>query len=129
MLICFTLVSMTTNRLSQQAKWEVPEEFKTLLNPYEKSVDSRNVGRTVYLKNCKSCHGDYGKGDGPMAEDMDVEIADFTKGSIPEQTDGTLYYKFLNGKGEMPAFESKIKREQERWFLVNYIRKLSNGAN
>ena len=123
--ISFVCLSYTTKfQTEQDSNWEVPEAYTTMKNPYANTIDTENVGRTLFLKNCKLCHGQYGKGDGKMAENLDREIADFTKGAIQAQTDGTLYYKFLYGRNEMPAFEAKIKNEEDRWLLINYLRKL-----
>ena len=125
-LICvfFLFVSMIIKNPYTQDDWVVPETYKTMKNPYANTIDTEGVGRTLFLKNCKLCHGAYGKGDGKMAEDLDREIADFTRGAIQAQTDGTLYYKFLFGRNEMPAFNTKIKNEKNRWLLINYLRKL-----
>jgi mono/diheme cytochrome c family protein len=123
--ISFVCLSLTTKfQTEQDGNWEVPETYATMKNPYANAIDTENVGRALFLRNCKLCHGQYGKGDGIMAEDLDREIADFTKGTIQAQTDGALYYKFLFGRNEMPAFKTKIKNEEDRWLLINYLRKL-----
>lgn len=36
-------------------------------------------GRTAYLENCASCHGQSGKGDGPIARGLTVAPPDLTK--------------------------------------------------
>jgi len=123
--ISFVCLSYTTKfQTEQDSNWEVPEAYTTMKNPYANTIDTENIGRSLFLKNCKLCHGQYGKGDGAMAENLDREIADFTKSAIQAQTDGSLYYKFLFGRNEMPAFKVKIKNEEDRWLLINYLRKL-----
>ena len=127
LLVCiaFVCLSLTTkHKTEQNGKWEAPETYQTMENPYANATDTNNLGKQLFLKHCKLCHGEFGKGDGLMAEDLDREIADFTKGSIQAQTDGSLYYKFLFGRNEMPAFKTKFKNPRERWLLVNYLRKL-----
>ena len=123
--ISFAGLSLTTKfQTEQDSNWEVPEAYTTMKNPYANTIDTENVGRALFLKHCKLCHGQYGKGDGAMAENLDREIADFTKSAIQAQTDGSLYYKFLFGRNEMPAFKVKIKNEEDRWLIINYLRKL-----
>lgn len=123
--ISFVCLSMSTKfQTDQNGNWEVPQAYQTMENPYANTIDTENIGRTLFLKNCKLCHGEFGKGDGLMAEDLDREIADFTKSAIQAQTDGSLYYKFLFGRNEMPAFKVKIKNEEDRWLIINYLRKL-----
>ena len=123
--ISFVCLSLTTKfQTEQDSNWDVPEAYTTMKNPYANTIDTENIGRSLYLKHCKLCHGQYGKGDGAMAENLDREIADFTKSAIQAQTDGSLYYKFLFGRNEMPAFKVKIKDEEDRWLIINYLRKL-----
>jgi len=127
LLACISFVCLSMSIKFQEGQsdnWVVPPSYTTMKNPYANTVDTEHIGRTLFLKNCKLCHGELGKGDGKMAEDLDREIADFTKGIIQAQTDGSLYYKFLFGRNEMPAFNTKIKNEKERWMLINYLRKL-----
>ena len=127
LLVCFSFVclSLTTKyQTEQDTDWEVPKEFQSMKNPYSNAKDTEEMGKMLYLKQCKMCHGDYGKGDGKMANLMDIEVGNFTTDAFKAQTDGAIYYKFLNGRNEMPAFKTKIKNPKDRWLLINYLRKL-----
>jgi len=33
-----------------------------------------------------------------------------------------MYFKMIIGRNEMPAFDKKIKSEEDRWLLINYIK-------
>lgn len=46
------------------------------------------VGRALYLDYCSTCHGDAGKGDGPLAGDWDKPPADLT--GIARRNGGTF---------------------------------------
>ena len=48
--------------------------------------DSPSSGRTVFLNSCVSCHGVAGRGDGPLATELEVKPADLTK--IAARRDG-----------------------------------------
>ena len=48
-----------------------------------------------------------------------------TSEAVQAQTDGELYYKAIIGKDEMPNFEKKIRGEEDRWMLINYLRSLA----
>jgi mono/diheme cytochrome c family protein len=74
---------------------------------------------------CKSCHGAEGYGDGKKAANLSTALRDFTSDEVQAQSDGEIYYKSFVGKDDMPNFEKKIANEQDRWMLVNYIRKLA----
>ena len=121
---CIILFSMKIPDQEIQDPWEVPEEYETMINPYFGVKDKENLGRMLFLKHCKSCHGNKGKGDGPKAISMGLNVADFTSEAVSGQTDGTLYYKMTTGRNDMPAFEKRIKNQKELWFIINYIREL-----
>ena len=46
----------------------------------------RADGKTLYMNLCASCHGAGGRGDGPMAEVLEVGIPDLT--TLTERNDG-----------------------------------------
>jgi mono/diheme cytochrome c family protein len=121
----FILLSMTVNKLETQDPWDVPAKYQKMENPYADSADEENIGKILYAKHCKSCHGTKGKGDGKKADSVDTPIGDFTDGSFKDQTDGSLYYKTFFGRDDMPSFKKKITDEEEKWLIVNYIRTLS----
>ncbi len=123
---CFALLSMSLLDSEFQDPWEVPAKYQKMENPFLDAADEENIGRMMYSKHCKSCHGTKGKGDGTKAEDLDTEVGDFTDGSLIDQTDGTLYYKTFFGRDDMPSFNKKIKVEEEKWMIINYLRKLAN---
>jgi mono/diheme cytochrome c family protein len=122
---CFALLSMTALKSNVQEEWEVPSKYQKMENPYASDADADNIGRILYSKHCKSCHGSKGQGDGTKADSIDTEMGDFTDGSLTDQTDGSLYYKTFFGRDDMPGFSKKINDEQEQWLLINYLRKLS----
>lgn len=125
LIASFVFVSMTVINNNFQDPWEVPAKYQKLDNTFADAADNENVGRALYSKHCKSCHGTKGKGDGTKAESIDTPVGDFTDGSLADQTDGSLYYKTFVGRDDMPSFEKKIKEEEDRWMIINYLRKLS----
>ena len=46
------------------------------------------AGKTLYLQNCSSCHGDTGAGDGPTGSVLPVKPRSFTGGDFKFDTDG-----------------------------------------
>ena len=118
------LLSMTVLKSNLQEPWKVPAKYQKMENPYTTAADDDNIGRIMYSKHCKSCHGSKGKGDGKKAASIDTPIGDFTDGIVKKQTDGALYYKSFTGRDDMPSFEKKIKDDEERWLIINYIKSL-----
>lgn len=124
LLSSLVLLSMAYVRKDFQDEWKVPAKYEKMENPYAKATDAEQLGKVLYAKHCKSCHGTKGHGDGTKASSLDTEVPDFATDAFKKQTDGSLYYKTIFGKDDMPSFEKKIVDEEERWFVINYMRTL-----
>lgn len=99
-------------------EWLVPEDQKNIENPSAYNLGNVEKGKELYMKNCKSCHGDPGKHNGlPLIPPP----PDITSEQMQQNTEGELFYKITHGRGPMPQFETTIS-EDDRWRLVNYIR-------
>lgn len=128
--ITFLLLSLLAMTLfafksSTQDKWVVPKEYQTKKNPTN-TTDKENlsIGKSLYSKHCKSCHGKEGYGDGPKAAEQEGDLGDFSSESTQNQTDGALFYKVTFGRNDMPNFEKKMPDDEDRWLIVNYMRTL-----
>ena len=54
-------------------------------------------GRRLYVSYCQLCHGTGGKGDGPLAKEMQISPADLTT-TVRSRSD-TILVKIITGKG------------------------------
>jgi len=124
LVCCLFLISMALTRKVVQDDWKIPSKYEKMENPYATSKDDEKMGKILYAKHCKSCHGSKGLGDGTKASSLDTKVPDFSKESFKKQSDGVLYYKTIFGRDDMPSFEKKITDEEERWLVVNYIKTL-----
>ena len=105
--------------------WNIPDKYKTMKNPYKGNAEVTNVGKMLYAKHCKSCHGNLGQGDGPKAATLTTNCGNLSSATWQNaNTDGALYYMTIIGRDEMPNFEKKITTEKERWDIVSFIRTL-----
>ena len=107
-----------------EEEWRVPKRAASLRNPITSDAQSLAAGKIVYRKQCQSCHGAIGKGDGPGAKDLTISPSDLSDSSLWNQSDGELFWKITEGKKPMPAF-SKLLGDEQRWHVVNYIRTLA----
>jgi mono/diheme cytochrome c family protein len=119
LLLAALFISMTF--LTYGEPWEVPDKYKSMKNPQEANDESIKMGRMLYTKNCASCHGKTGLGDGPKARGLDTHPGDMSSDAYKSQTDGEHFYKTKFGRGEMPKYENKIP-DEDIWHIVNYMR-------
>jgi mono/diheme cytochrome c family protein len=120
-VLAFTLFSFTS---FMQEEWKVPEKYEKMKNPTNPEEDI-NIGKSLYSKHCKSCHGKEGYGDGPKADEVKGELGDFSSEEFQAQSDGALYYKTTVGRDDMPEFIKKIPEDEDRWLIINYMRTLA----
>ena len=114
-----TVLAVAFCLVSFEMGWVVPAADAAVKNPVKTSPTSVAAGKAEYTKSCKMCHGATGVGVGAMAKPSNFTSKDF-KG----QTDGAIFYKISTGFGKMPAYKTKIKADNDRWNLVNYLRTL-----
>jgi mono/diheme cytochrome c family protein len=94
-------------------------------NPVKSSPESLARAKKWWNLDCAMCHGKEGNGKGETAQDMKLNIVDFTNpATLQDRTDGELYYIIKNGHQDMPPEGPRIKTE-EGWDLVNYVRSFS----
>jgi mono/diheme cytochrome c family protein len=117
----FVLFSFTT---IVQEEWKVPAKYVNMENPTDPSEDL-DIGKSLYNKHCKSCHGKEGYGDGSKADEMEGDLGDFSSEEFQAQTDGELFYKTTFGRDDMPEYTKKISDDEDRWLVVNYMRTLA----
>jgi mono/diheme cytochrome c family protein len=103
--------------------WKVPSKYVTMKNPISAKQDAP-IGKSLFDKHCKSCHGKEGYGDGPKASEMKGDLGDFSTSEFQKQSDGALFYKTTFGRNDMPEYTKKIPDDEDRWLIVNYIRTL-----
>jgi mono/diheme cytochrome c family protein len=121
MLVSSLLIFYCISLVAQPKPWVVPGNFKTMKNPVAVGDASTKAGLALYTKNCASCHGKAGLGDGVKARSLKDFPGDFSKADFQTQTDGDLFFKTKTGRAEMPKYEGKLT-DNDLWNVVNYMR-------
>jgi len=112
-------------RIVQEPKpWPVPEAAAKKANPVKSSAESISAGKALWNQHCSSCHGKTGLGDGNKAAQLKTHPGDFSLAATQSQSDGSLFYKVEEGRGDMPSFKKKIPDANDVWDLVNFMRTL-----
>lgn len=110
------------NTTQKQKDWPVPDVDKNKVNPIAADVSSIADGKALWGTHCQSCHGKKGLGDGPKSDNLKTAAGDFSKNVTQGQTDGSLYFKIVKGRDDMPGYKKKIPESDDIWSLVNLIR-------
>jgi len=105
--------------------WTIPAKYKTMKSSIKAGDPSiATVGKDLYNKNCKSCHGTKGLGDGTKSASLKTLTPSFADKAFKARTDGEIYFQSFVGRDEMPNFEKKILDEADRWAVVYYIKSM-----
>lgn len=94
------------------------------------SLEAQSVGELLFKRNCVSCHGVAGRGDGPLAAGLGTAPADLTK--IAARRDGVWpmlevmsildgYLKTTNPREDMPVFEGFLDDEMVEFETGNGV--------
>jgi high-affinity iron transporter len=103
-----------TNSLSQRlgiSLEEIPAETPSLAR-----------GAQVYRENCASCHGDLGRGNGPMAAGLDPKPANLSDAAALSDASPLDFYRRVTigvVGTSMPAFEGRLSAD-DRWAAAAY---------
>lgn len=105
--------------------WVAPVAANQLVNPYKMDNAKTNEGKKLFSTMCIVCHGNKGKGDGIGGTSLNPRPANLTSHKVQAQSDGAIFWKLTNGNPPMASYKT-ILTEEQRWSLVNYIRRLGN---
>ena len=112
----------------QSTLMPVPVEYASLTNPLPSDRQTIQAGEKIFIANCASCHGETGKGDGPVSRALSPKPSDLSLVAV-SVTDAYLYWRIAEGGVEksssMPAWKS-ILTVDEIWMEVAFIRSLTN---
>ena len=110
------------------------ETADRLINPRTRTAESLNRGQWVYQTYCLVCHGEHGRGDGPVSVAGGgpfVGVPSLVDPTRPRMSDGAIYGMVVEaqrmGRGSMPRYGDKI-HGNDRWDVVNYVRSLQLNA-
>ncbi len=103
--------------------WRIPPPVKNIENPVEANDQNIAQGKTSYERNCQSCHGDNGQGDGPDADGLDDFPGDFTDEAFKALPEGVLFFMIKEGKDDMPAFSGDLT-DPQIWQIIRYVETL-----
>lgn len=100
-------------------------DMNTVKNP---TIEMITKGKELFEKNCKSCHGETGMGDGPTSASLNPKPRNFhqIEGWTNGRTIDAMYKTLQEGisKNGMPSYE--YISPSDRFNIIHYIRTLAN---
>ena len=99
---------------------------RVLTNPIPETEKSLAEGKVLYGRYCQHCHGEGGKGDGPVAAQY-KGVPNYSSDALKTLNDGHIFHVITNGKGRMWPHGSQVTPD-ERWKIVQYVHKLQQGS-
>jgi len=91
--------------------------------PVPATSDSLQRGQVLFDINCALCHGQEGKGDGPLSGFFSPKPADLTSDRVQGLSDDELFLVITQGRGLMPSLAENLS-VAERWDVINHVRSL-----
>lgn len=98
-------------------------DFTKLKSPVPHTRKSIKRGKSTYIRMCADCHGP----DGKALLDIVADATDLTnpKRWYSGTTEGEIFRSIRDGAGEtMPPFKDQLRKEEDMWHMVNFIRSL-----
>lgn len=117
-------------------RYTLTEADTALSNPLESTTENIRQGRRAYTNFCLPCHGENGRGTGPVVNNSGnyprrlpaLPTLNLLSESARGLSDGYIYGMITNGRGVyMPSYR-RIP-EETRWKIVLYVRHLQRTAS
>ena len=98
---------------------DAPASAKAIKNPYAGQQSAIDAGKTVYARNCLSCHGKTLQGTGNVPSLVD--------GKLKGVTAGEVFWFITKGAKDngMPSWA--FMPEEKRWQVVSYVEAVASG--
>ena len=124
--VSFALISVFLPVWAAVASAQGNPEAAKMKNPVAPTAESIAAGKAAYTKNCRFCHGNDAKGNGPMAP-QDTHPADLTDAKWDRgSSDGEIFAVIRDGAGpkfDMKGYKGKMA-DTDIWNVVNYLRSI-----
>src|ERR1700741_4558296 len=119
LVVLFFLFSVLVLRAADNPFRDAPSSAKAVKNPLASQPAAIGAGKTVYARNCLSCHGRTVKGTGNVPSLID--------GKLKGVSEGEIFWFVTKGDkpNGMPSWA--FLPEEKRWQVVSYVQAVETG--
>jgi mono/diheme cytochrome c family protein len=93
---------------------------RELRNPYHPTSQTLGEGKALFQSYCMVCHGENGKGDGPIASKIPPPPS-YKSVRVIAFPPGRIFHVITMGSGKMPSHATQLSAD-ERWKIITYVR-------
>jgi mono/diheme cytochrome c family protein len=104
---------------------EAARAGRELQDPYRPTPQTLEEGKALFQTYCLVCHGEQGKGDGPISDKIPPPPSYVSK-RLMEFPPGRIFHVVTMGTGKMPSYAAQLS-EYERWKVVTYVHTVLQG--
>ena len=98
---------------------EAARAGRELRNPHPANAQTLAEGKALYEIYCLPCHGERGKGDGPISDKI-PRPPSYTSDRLLKFPSGRIFHVITRGAGKMPSYAAQLSAD-ERWKVVTYV--------
>ena len=98
---------------------EAARAGRDLQNPYRATAQTLEEGKALYQAYCMVCHGEHGKGDGPIAGKIPPPPS-YVSDRLMQFPAGRIFHVVTMGANKMPSYAAQLSVD-ERWKIVTYV--------
>lgn len=100
---------------------------RELQDPYHPTAHVLKDGKALFQSYCMVCHGEKGKGDGPISGKVPPPPS-YTSTRVLAFSPGRIFHVITMGSGKMPSHATQLNTD-ERWKIVTYVRSGLQGLS
>jgi mono/diheme cytochrome c family protein len=104
---------------------EAARAGRELVNPYHATPQTLDEGKALFQTYCLVCHGEQGKGDGPISAKIPPPPS-YVSDRLMQFPPGRIFYVITLGTGKMSSYASQLSAD-ERWKIVTYVHAVLQG--
>ena len=106
---------------------EAARAGRELQDPYRATARTLEEGKALFQTYCQVCHGEHGKGDGPISGKIPPPPS-YVSDRLMQFPPGRIFHVVTMGTGKMPSYAAQLSMD-ERWKVVTYVHTVLQGLS